>query len=555
AGQTPAIPETLQEVLTARIDRLPEDARRLLQTAAVLGREAPVRLLAAVTDDPEAVAAALQVLTRLELLYRRPAAEEPVYVFKHALVQEVAYTSLGEAGRRERHAAAGLALERQYAGRTDEIVERLAHHFGRSGDDARAVDYAVLAGEKAQRRWANTEARAHFEAAVARLATMPDTEANRLRRIDAVVKQAEVMFALGRHAEHIQALEGIRGLVEGSADPRRRAAWHYWTGFLHSLTGGRPEVAIANCREASAIADAGGFDEIRAFADSCLAQVYTVAGDLGDAVAAGERALATFEARRNTWWACRTLWHLSSAANARGDWAQSLAYCARALEYGRRADDLRLKIVGWWRTGSTHIQRGDLEAGLGWCEQALAASPGPFDRAMATAMRGYGLSKAGQAAVGTAAMAEALAWLDRSQLRYTRSVIALCLAEGCLRAGDPERARALAGEVLATSRDVGYRRLEGVAQRLLGELLVRREPSAALGHLESAAQVLERAGARNELAKALVARADLAAAGGDAAEARRQLERALELFESLGTLDEASRLRRRLEAARGTPPA
>ena len=64
-----------------------------------------------------------------------------------------------------------------------------------------------------------------------RLDTMPDTEANRLRRIDAVLKQAEVKFALGRHAEHIAALEEIRGIVEQTDDPRRRATWHYWMGF------------------------------------------------------------------------------------------------------------------------------------------------------------------------------------------------------------------------------------------------------------------------------------------------------------------------------------
>src|SRR5213078_187495 len=100
---------------------------------------------------------------------------------------------------------------------------------------------ALLAAEKAQRRWANTEAVAYFDDALKRVATMPDTEPNRLRRIDAVVKQAEVKFALGRQAEHIQALEGIREVVEGIVDARRRAAWYYWAGFFHSLTGARPD--------------------------------------------------------------------------------------------------------------------------------------------------------------------------------------------------------------------------------------------------------------------------------------------------------------------------
>src|SRR5439155_3702231 len=138
-----------------------------------------------------------------------------------------------------------------------------------------------------------------------------------------------------RHAEHVHALEDIRVLVNETADPPRRAGWYYWAGFLHSMTGSRPEVPIAYCREASAIAERLGLEEIHAYAESCLAQVYTVAGDLRGAVAAGKRSLAIFEARGNVWWACRTLWHLSVACNALGEWGTALEHCRRALEYGR----------------------------------------------------------------------------------------------------------------------------------------------------------------------------------------------------------------------------
>src|SRR5262249_34327014 len=186
------------------------------------------------------------------------------------------------------HAAVGLALEELYAGRTEEVLELLAHHFGRSAEDEKAVDYAILAAEKAQRRWANTDALAHFDAALKHLATMPDMEANRLRRIDAVLQQAEVKFALGRHADHIQALEGIRSLVEGVPDLRRRATWYYWMGFLHSLTGSRPEVTTAYCREAAAIADAEGFDELRPFAQACLLLALAWVATPGGARARGD---------------------------------------------------------------------------------------------------------------------------------------------------------------------------------------------------------------------------------------------------------------------------
>src|SRR5207302_1665084 len=129
------------------------------------------------------------------------------------------------------------------------------------------------------------------------------TGPNRLRRIDAVIKQIEVKLALGRHAEHLEALAAIRGIVEDSGDPRRRASWHYWMGFLGSLTGGHPAAAIDHCRQATLIAAAADFDELDGFIQSCLAQAYIVAGELRAAIEAGERALAIFEGRGDRWYA------------------------------------------------------------------------------------------------------------------------------------------------------------------------------------------------------------------------------------------------------------
>src|SRR6202040_1874979 len=124
---------------------------------------------------------------------------------------------------------------------------------------------------------------AYFGDALHRLGAMPDTAPNHLRRIDAVLKQGEVRFALGHHTEHIRALEEVRDIVDQTDDPRRRATWHYWTGFLHSLTGSRPEVAIEHCREAAAIAARAGLDEIAGFATSSLAMAYIFAGRPRDA--------------------------------------------------------------------------------------------------------------------------------------------------------------------------------------------------------------------------------------------------------------------------------
>jgi class 3 adenylate cyclase/tetratricopeptide (TPR) repeat protein len=382
------VPDTIHDVVMARIDRLPEQTKQLLQIAAVIGREFSMRLLGAVWRDAEPLENLLRELNRLEFIYERVVGDGVEYVFRHALTQETAYGSLLERHRRMHHGTVGYALEQLYRDRNDEVAELLAFHFGRSDDVERAVDYAILAAEKAQRHWANSDALTFFEDALHRLDRLPDTEGNRLRRIDAVLKQSEVEYALGQYTEHLQALEKIRNVVDQTGDPRRRAGWHYWTGFLHSVSGGRPEVAIDYCREAAEIASTAGLDDIHAFAESCLAQIYVVAGRLQDAIETGERALSSFETQGNLWWAARTLWFLSIAANGLGAWEASVKYCRRGVDYGIALEELRFKsvqAVGWWRMGSAYIQQGDLELGLQCCGEALALTPIPRDAVMARA--------------------------------------------------------------------------------------------------------------------------------------------------------------------------
>src|SRR5262249_41796942 len=235
SGSDVRVPESVNDIIAARVDRLTEPLKQTLQAAAVVGRQFAAALLSRLLEEPDqSVVEHLRGLHTLDFVFL---VEQLLYSFKHALTQEVVYAGLLERRRRRLHAVVGSALEELYAGRVDEVAELLAYHFGRSGEAEKAVDYAIMAAEKAQRRWAHIEALAQFDAALKLLAGLPDTDANRLRKVDAVTKQAEIKFALGRHAEHIQALEGIRDLVESLTDPFRRAGWYYLTRFLHSLTG------------------------------------------------------------------------------------------------------------------------------------------------------------------------------------------------------------------------------------------------------------------------------------------------------------------------------
>ncbi|MGH7114886.1 MAG: tetratricopeptide repeat protein [Stellaceae bacterium] len=317
---------------------------------------------------------------------------------------------------------------------------------------------------------------------------------------------------------------------------------------MRSTSGGRPDAAIQHCREAAKIASASGLDEINAFAESCLAQVYMVAGRLSDAVEAGEHALASFECRGDRWWAGRTLWHLTAAANYLGEWDRSLEYCRRGLEHGIALDDLRLKAAGWSRMGTAHIVRGDFERGIECCNQALALGPIPRDAAWARVVRGYGKIKAGRADDGIAELSDALSWFESSHMRWTQVLVAARLAEGYLRRGDPASARPLVDHVLATARATGYLQYEGRACWLMAECLGAEAPTTAEDYVETAMRIFEQIGARNDLAQAMVTSAALRQMAGDGAATRRLLEQALAIFEILGTRNEPDRVKTALDA-------
>jgi class 3 adenylate cyclase/tetratricopeptide (TPR) repeat protein len=531
------VPNSVHGVIASRIDRLGGTAKRVLQAASVLGRKFAADTLAAMLGQATPLGDALAELVHSEFLLERVTLSGVAYEFRHALTQDVAYGTLLQAQRARYHAAAGTAILRANSERPATVAELLAHHFRLSDRDDDAVAYGLLAAETAQRRWANEIALDYYKSVAHRLETMPDTPANRGLRIDTVIGQAEVMFALGRQLEHVQALEAIRPLVEECGDHARRAAWNYWTGFLHSFTGSPPDVSIGYCREAARIASEAGLIELQAYANCCLAHVSVLAGSLDDAMAAGARALPVFENARNIHWACRTLWGMSMAANAIGDWSSGLDICKRALDHGRKAEDNRLIVVGWMRTGSTLIFQGQPGEGIACCDTALSLAPSPYDARMIRSIRAYGRLRAGEGVdLAVEELSEATAWFQQSKLQYTWTYFSLWLTEGHLRLGQADQAAELAGRALSAAETYGYRHLEGLAHRIIAESMLHADLSRARRHAEQAIQLLKSVGARNDLAKARVVQASLAPT-----EAPAQLAEALREFRALGTVDEIAR--------------
>src|SRR5437867_5555188 len=143
-----SVPDTIQGIIMARLDRLGEEGKRAVQLASVIGRQFLLRLLDRVAGMGDRLEGLLTQLKALEIIYEKGLLAEPAYVFKHAVIQDVAYNSLLRERRREIHRAVGDAIEELYADRLAEHHEELAHHFVNGEDWAKAFAYLVLAGDR-----------------------------------------------------------------------------------------------------------------------------------------------------------------------------------------------------------------------------------------------------------------------------------------------------------------------------------------------------------------------------------------------------------------------
>ena len=209
-------------VLAARIDRLPPEDKRLLQTAAVIGTEVPLALLQAIADVPEEVLhRGLVHLQAAEFLYETRLFPEREYTFKHALTHEVAYGGLLQERRRALHARIVAALEALAPDRLAEQVERLAHHAVRGEVWDKALTYCRQAGAKAVARAAFREAAAGFEQALGALRHLPESRDTREQAIDLRFDLRIALHPLGEYERGLDYLREAETLAEALDDQRR----------------------------------------------------------------------------------------------------------------------------------------------------------------------------------------------------------------------------------------------------------------------------------------------------------------------------------------------
>jgi tetratricopeptide (TPR) repeat protein len=374
------VPDTVHDVITARLERLEEAPRMALQAASVIGRDFTGRLLDRLGVVGGGTEAALRELKAIELIYEKGLLPEPVYTFRHALTQEVAYGSLPVPRRQELHRAIGRIIEELYADRLAEHYDVLAHHFLRAEAWGSACAYLIKAAEKAARTFATREALGLYDEALA-VADRPDGEGT--HATVAAIHRAKSMlyFVLSDFARSRAEAERLLALARSAADRPLEAAalesiaWaKTWARDLPgAVAAAQAAIGVAESAQARFVlpgahftigwvsAVSGRLDE----ADSNIKQAMTASLDVDDVV---HRSLA-----------------LSAAGlmrNWTGEFDSAARLQAEGLALARQHDLLVPLLFGFFLYGLTLIGKGDYDGALAALTEGLTLAERVGDEAI-----------------------------------------------------------------------------------------------------------------------------------------------------------------------------
>jgi DNA-binding winged helix-turn-helix (wHTH) protein/tetratricopeptide (TPR) repeat protein len=392
---THTIPQTIHGVIMARVDRLPDDPKRLLQTASIIGREVPLRLLTRVWNDSSDIVAHLDQLRRHEFLYERAAADEPAYVFTHALTQDVAYDSLLARSRRELHLRTARALEEVYADRLDDMAATLAYHYARTDLVPAAVTWLTRAADRAARVYANAEAILHLELATRRLQRLPESPDRDRGLVNVALRYAHSLYFLGRFEDSVEVLQPHEARLVRLNDPALTAASAFWLAHMYSRLGDQRRAADSAHR-AIAAATAVGDAALIGKAHGVLALEGHWAGRPKEGIEHGAQAVALLTGLPDQrWWLGMAHFYVSWNHLLVGDFEAALVEASRGDAVGKDIGDPRLQSYADYTAGWVESTRGNHERAVASCHRSLEQAPDRVSRTYAMLMLGIALVEKG----------------------------------------------------------------------------------------------------------------------------------------------------------------
>ena len=483
------VPDTIQGIIAARMDRLEENLKRTMQVASVIGRDFAYRVLQTITGMQQELKSRLLSLQELEFIYEKSLFPELEYIFKHALTQEVAYNSLLLKRRKEIHEKIGQAIEQLYSQRLEEFYEMLAHHYSRAENSEKAYHYLKLSGDKATRNYAKWEAIGFYREAIGILNKQPDTEENKRKGIEVRLLTTTPMRYLAYPEGSLEILEEGESLSRELGDEKSLAQFLSLISFYYTMRGDSRrglQYAEECFREAEMAQDV----ELMAAIGMQLGVSYIPLGEFQKVAEVAAKAIAMIErAGRqsdsfnwgfNVYAALHPIHGLAMAYL--GDFQIAEALCENGLHFAQEIKDLYcIGHVELFYAAISNI-RGDGKKAIAHAENALRHfEETQFLTQMGTAWYELGNGYCLLGELGTArehvekgletdrAVGLTIIW----SLYYTRR------GEIDLASCDWESARRCADEGLKLAQTYGEKGGEGQLSCILGRALAKADPSQA----------------------------------------------------------------------------
>jgi transcriptional regulator with AAA-type ATPase domain/tetratricopeptide (TPR) repeat protein len=534
------VPETIQEVLLARLGRLRPEHRHLLTVAAVIGKDVPLSVLRAVMAAPDSLLQeGLGELQRLEFLLPMGVEAGIALTFKHALTHEVAYGSVETGQRRALHRRIVAAIEALYAERLVEQTERLAYHALMGELWAKAVSYLGRAARRAIERSANVEAVAYVRKGLDALPNLPATSERSRQELDLTVSLVVPLIALRGYTSpdvertFTRAYELCREVGETPA--LANVVWAQWA--FHLVRGNLQE-ALEKAREYAALAEKAQTVELLLETRQLMGLSLFHLGQLTAARPHLEHGMALYDPAAHhvlifqhggvdTGVAMQT--HLAVALWLLGYPAEGRTVMAEALELAERLSHPLSHAYAHFFAAWMHVLCGDAQGARRSSEAAVAicAEGGfAFWGAIASELHGCVLTEQGVADEALAQMRQAQAVLDGIGARLFRIYPLGLMAKGYQTAGQPQAGLEVITRALALVEATGDCSWEAELRRIHGEIVLaegRGEEEAEASFRQAIEIARERSEKSLEL-RAAMSLARLRKRRGELADARRVLE-------------------------------
>ena len=537
--KTVQVPATVQAVLAARIDRLPNDEKLLLQSSAVVGSDVPQALLEAIVDVPdENVGRALASLQAAGFLYEASLFPDVVYRLKSALTRDVAYASLLREQRRVLHARIVDAIERLYHDRRTSHVDQLAFHASRGEVWAKALVYNRQVGARAVLQAANGEAVQAFQDALAALQRLPQTRTTLEQAIDLRLDLRPPLLQLGRLDDVLSVSREAERLAGDLGDEPRLARVYTYLINYHYLKGETTQ-AIQYGQRCLDVGRAIGDPALQGLARQYMGQSYHAQGNYAGAERALRENIETTASDQATISYVASCGWLAFSLADRGAFDAANSYLAEAQRAAETTQHAYSRLIAWTLIGLVWIRRGRLARAVLPLERSLEACrkkhltvwlPIPLS------LLGLAFVRMGHVHEGLRLLEESVSVSRQLGIRAYLAAWLVNLAEGYLAEGQPQRALAVAREALDMAREHGERGHEAQALQLLGDIAARDEsPSAedARARYEEALRLAEMLGLRPLAASCMLSLGALAARLDDGEGAMRRRAQAQRIFDEL----------------------